>query len=143
MDEGIRSRLGLPPADTGKARHDLRVFGFGLAVILLALAALAWRKGRPAAPYELGLACVSAGLAALRPEALSPVYKPWMKAAGFIGKVNTYLIMGLVYYLLITPYALVIRLLGLDLLDEKMRDRESYWRAKGPPPEPQSYQNQF
>lgn len=143
MDERIRARLGLPPADTGKARHDLRVFGFGLAVILLVLAGLAWRKGRPAAPYELVLACLSAGLAALRPEALKPLYKPWMKAAGLIGKANTYLVMALVYYLLITPYALVIRLLDLDLLDEKLRDRESYWRAQGPPPEPRSYQNQF
>ena len=143
MDEGIRARLGLPLPDRDKPLRDIRVFGFGLAVILLVLAGLAWRKGRPAAPYELGLALLCAGLAGLRPQALQPVYGPWMKGARFLGRVNTWLVMGLVYYLVLTPYAALARLLGGDLLDERLRDRASYWHPRGETPAPESYRNQF
>jgi len=133
----------LPPADAGRARRDLRVFGFGLAALLLLLAGLAWRKGRAAAPYELGLAMVCAFLAGLRPQALACVRRPWMKTAGCIGKFNTSLVMALVYYLVITPYGLLLRLLGKDLLDEQLRDRDSYWHPRQNQPGPQSYQDQF
>jgi len=143
MDEGICARLGLPVPDPGRPLRELRVFGFGLAALLTLLAGLAWRKGSAAAPWELSLAAAAAGLAGLKPLALKPVHEPWMKVAGAVGKANTYLAMALVYYLVITPYGLLIRLLGRDLLDEKLRDRNSYWHPKGPPPEPESYQNQF
>ena len=141
MDERIRARLGLPVPDPDRARKDLRVFGFGLAVVLLVFAGLSWRKGGTAAPYELVLACVCALLGGLRPQALKPVYGPWMKAVGVIGRVNTWLVMGLVYYLVITPYALLARLLGGDLLDERLR--ASYWHPRGETPAPESYRNQF
>jgi hypothetical protein len=143
MDEGIRARLGLPVPDPDRARKELRVFGFGLAVILLVFSALAWRRGRPAAPYELGLALLSALLAGLRPQALQPVYGPWMKGARWLGQVNTWLVMALVYYLAITPYAFLARLLGGDLLDERLLDRDSYWHPRTETPAPESYRDQF
>ena len=143
MDEGIRARLGLPALDQGKPRRDLRVFGFGLAALLTLLAALAWRKGSAAAPWELVLAAAAAAMGWLKPEALGPVYKPWMAAARVIGKANTFIAMALVYYLVITPYAVVIRLFDGDLLDEKFRDRDSYWHAKDGPPDRESYRHQY
>ena len=121
----------------------LRVFGFGLAVVLRVFSALAWRKGRPVAPYELGLAFFCALLAGLRPQALRPLYGPWMKAARWLGKVNTWLVMALVYYLALTPYAVLARLLGGDLLDERLGDRDSYWHPRGESPAPESYRHQF
>ena len=115
MDEGIRARLGLPVPNPGRARHDLRVFGIGLGIILTFFAFLSWRKAGAAWPYELALAAVCALLGGLWPMALKPVYGPWMKAVGFIGKVNTWLIMGILYYVIISPYAFLARLIGGDL----------------------------
>ena len=143
MDEGIRARLGLPAPDAGKPMRELRIFGCGLAVFLALTAGLAWRRGSGLAPWEFSLAAFLFLLAGLKPDAFKPLHTPWMKAAQSIGKANAYLLMALVYYLLITPYGALIRLLGHDLLDEKLRDRESYWHLKGPPPGPESYQNQF
>ncbi|MDD5627837.1 MAG: SxtJ family membrane protein [Elusimicrobia bacterium] len=143
MDEGIRARLGLPVPDPDRPRKDLRVFGIGLAVVLSFFAFLSWRKAGAAWPYELTLAAVCALLGGLRPMALGPVYKPWMKAARAIGKANTWLLMALVYYLVITPYAFIARLIGGDLLDERLRDRESYWHPRSGLPAPESYRNQF
>jgi hypothetical protein len=143
MDERVRARLGLPVPDPDRSRKDLRVFGFGLAVILTLFSVLAWRKGRPIAPYELALAVICAGLAALRPHALQPVYGPWMKGARWLGKVNTWLVMALVYYLVFAPYAVLTRWLTGDLLDERLRDRDSYWHLRTETLGPESYRNQF
>jgi hypothetical protein len=143
MDERVRARLGLPVPDPDRARKDLRVFGFGLAVILLVFSALAWRRGRVIAPHEFVLGLVCAGLAGLRPQALQPVYGPWMKGARWLGKFNTWFVMALVYYLVITPYAVVSRWLAGDLLDERLRDRDSYWHPRMETPTPESYRNQF
>ncbi|HAM34419.1 MAG TPA: hypothetical protein DEB40_08755 [Elusimicrobia bacterium] len=132
----------MPAPDKGRRLHDLRIFGFGLAILLAGLAVLAWRRSSNAAPAELLLAACAGLLGWLRPGALEPVYKPWMKVAGVIGKANTFLVTALVYYLIITPYAIFFRLRGADLLDERLRDRESYWRPKEPCA-PEDYQNQF
>ena len=143
MDEGIRARLGLPASKPDQTRHNLRVFGCCLAVLLSLLAVLAWRRASRLAPVELILAVVAALLAGVKPAALASIYNPWTKAAGMIGKVNSYLAMALIYYLVITPYGAVMRLMGIDLLDERLRDRDSYWHARQSTPDAQSYQNQF
>jgi len=143
MDERIRARLGLPSPDPGKPLRDLRVFGFGLAVIAAVLSALAWRKGLARAPWELALAVALALLAGLWPRALKPLYRPWMKAVGAIGKANKWLIMALTYYLIVTPYAVLLRLFGHPLLDLQRGRRASYWRPREAAPEPGSYRDQF
>ena len=112
-------------------------------VWIVVFSTLAWRRGRAIAPYEFLLGLICAGLAGLRPQALQPVYGPWMKAVGVIGKFNTWLVMGLVYYLVLTPYAVLARLLGGDLLDERIGDRASYWHPRAEAPARESYRDQF
>ena len=143
MDEAIRTRLGLPVPDTSKPLRELRTFGCGLAVFLALVGSLAWHRGSGLAPFDFFLAAFLCLLSNLKPDAFKPLYVTWMKAAHAIGKVNTYLLMALVYYLMIAPYGAIIRLLGHDLLDENLRDRPSYWHLKEPPTKPQSYHNQF
>jgi hypothetical protein len=139
MDEGIRP--GLKTA--GPSLKDLRVFGLGLGCLLAFFGFLAWRKGSPKASWEMGAAALSAVLALFRPAGLLPVYKVWMPAALFLGKANTFLFLSLFYYLIITPYALLLRLCGMEMLDLRFKDRDSYWRAKEPSKEREDYQRQF
>ncbi len=141
MDEGIHAGLsGLTPAARRKALRD---FGLGLAVVLWLFAAFAWRKGSPKAAWEFAAGLVSAAAALTTPGFFAPIYGVWMPAALFLGRVNTRLILALLYYLVITPYALVLRLCGMRLLDEKMRDAESYWRPKEPRAGLKAYERQF
>lgn len=139
MDEGIRPGL--------KAKKpsfkDLRAFGLGLGCLLAFFGFLAWRKGSPKAPWELGAAVLSAALAAIRPMFLRPVYKIWMPAALFLGKANTFLLLSLFYYLIITPYALLLRLCGTRMLDLSFENRDSYWQSKEPPEGLKCYERQF
>lgn len=62
--------------------------------------------------------------------ALKRLYELWMKFARFIGFVNTRIILGIMYYTIFTAYSLVIKLLGKDLLDIRIREKSTYWHKK-------------
>ena len=62
---------------------------------------------------------------------LKPVYIVWMAFAFLLGWLNTRLLLGLFFYLIITPIGLVLRLTGKDLLDKKIdREAETYWKKR-------------
>jgi len=122
---------------------NLRVFGIGLGVILCVFGLLAWRKGSPLMPYLFSGSGVFAFFGLVRPLALKPVYGPWMKVVGVIGAVNQFLLMALVFYGIITPYRIVMSLLGKDLLDQKLGNADSFWKDREPVTDPKDYERQF
>lgn len=68
-------------------------------------------------------------LGLVAPRALGPVHRLWMRAGEFLGWVNTRVILGATYCLLMTTVGLIMRLVGHDPLDRRLGDRESYWTA--------------
>ena len=58
---------------------------------------------------------------------LRTAYKYWMTFAKALGKINALVLLTLVYFLLIGPAALVLRILGKDLLDCTAGNEPSYW----------------
>lgn len=122
---------------------DLRVFGLGFAVVLSVFSSLAWRKHSPALPYLLGAAGAFAAAGALLPSVLRPLYGPWMRLAKLLGAVNAFIVTAFVYYAVLTPYAVVARLLGKDLLDQALRTGDSYWKLRQPRTDPASCERQF
>lgn len=139
MEEGIRSRLGAPPPDP---RRELRRFGLGLAVILCVFAALAWPKSIAKAQAFLKLASLSLAFALTWPSFFKPLAAAWMPIARFLAKVNTWLLMGALYGLVITPYAVLLRLFGTRFLDESPGG-ESYWVKREPRDAAASLKRQF
>lgn len=119
---------------------DLRTFGLILACILAVFGGLAWRKGGAAAPYWLAAAALSAAVSLARPDAMIHVFRPWMRVAMAIAAVNTFVILGALYYLVFTPVARVAKLFGEDFLDLSLESADSYWRPKADKPD---YDRQF
>jgi len=76
---------------------------------------------------------------------LKPVYILWMKLAFILGWINTRLILIIIFYLVFTPIGIVIKLLGIDLLDRRInKDKDSYWLKKEEKPfKPLDYERQF
>lgn len=65
------------------------------------------------------------------PAVLRPVYKIWMLLAYFIGGIVSRVILTVLFYFVLTPTGLVLRLFGKDVLDKKFeKNRESYWVKK-------------
>ena len=64
---------------------------------------------------------------------LSPLNLIWFKFGIFLGKIVSPFIMGIIFFLVVTPTGLIMRLLGKDLLNLKFNDNKSYWIKKKDP----------
>lgn len=104
----------------GPFRNERR---FGLAVgtaLLLLGAALALSGSRSgAAPAAAGLLIVL--LATAVPRTLAPFRRAWMVVSGVLARVNTALLLGLVFFLVLTPLGAALRLAGRDELGRRRK----------------------
>ncbi|MBN2287706.1 MAG: hypothetical protein JXQ83_00140 [Candidatus Glassbacteria bacterium] len=127
-------------------RSDYRKFGVSLGCVLSALAALlAWRA-HPGAAWVAGITggfLLLAGLAL--PPALALPYRAWMAFARGLAWFNTRLLLVLVFYLVLTPLGLIMRLIGKRPLNlEWEPEAETYWiTRKQAPFDPKSLEKHF
>ena len=61
---------------------------------------------------------------------LTPLNKIWFKFGLFLGKLISPLIMGIIFFLVVTPIGLLMRMIGKDLLNLKFNANKSYWIEK-------------
>jgi hypothetical protein len=74
-------------------------------------------------------------LALLVPRFLAPIYKVWMGIGHGLGWINTRIILGLSFYLIFLPTAIVMRLLRKDPMNRQfLREAESYRVVRPPRP---------
>ena len=64
---------------------------------------------------------------------LTPLNKLWFKFGLLLGKVISPIIMGIIFFLVVTPTALIMRIIGKDLLSLKFNNKKSYWIEKTGP----------
>ncbi len=106
----------------------LRKFGLMTGAIFVVLFGLLipWllSHGWPRWPWILaGLLWVPA---LLYPKALGPIYTGWMKFGAVAGFINTRIIMGILYYIIVVPIGLVMRMFGHDPMRRKLSDVSTY-----------------
>lgn len=138
-----------PDAKTLRNFGLIAVFGFGFVATIAHFEWLIFAMGLGAAkPYVvnafIGLAAYSGVMALVFPKANQPVYIGLAILSYPIGFVLSYVIMGTLYFLIITPTGLVMRLIGHDPLDRKIEpERESYWHDCRAPRPKEHYFRQF
>ena len=121
----------------GLSAKELRRFGVTVGIPLALLAGVGVWRGHTILPAVLGGAAVALGVLALvAPRLLSPVHKLWMKIADALAWFNTRVLLGVVYYLVMTPTGIVMRLMGRDPLDRRLKDRPTYWIDRKQHPDP-------
>jgi hypothetical protein len=123
-------------------RHE-RQFGTVLAVILTFIGLRPLIDGQPPLWIWLGIAAVLLLIAWLASSLLTPVVKVWMKVGHIIGVFNTRLLLAILFFLVVTPLALLFRLVGRDALALRLKKSGSYWRANEKSWKPDSFRNQF
>lgn len=126
-------------------RDDLRKFGITMAVVLGLLGLLFLWRGKCYYPYFFILSAVFFIFAVLMPGSLRPINKAWMTLSILMGWFMTRLILTVLFYLVITPIGLVVRLFGKDLLAVRFdRNSDSYWIPRETIKyERKNYENQF
>lgn len=109
------------------SRKELREFGIVMAVFFGILTVLLWWKRKNFLPI-LSLSAFFTIFGFFIPMALKPLQKIWMGFAVIIGWFMTRLILGVLFFLVVTPLSLVSRLTGKKYLNLKFRTSEpSYW----------------
>lgn len=114
MEEGIPARL---------SASEGRNFGLVVGGAFLFSGMYSWWRGHPlmAAMFgSLGGFLVAAGL--ITPSRLGPVRQAWMKFGHAISKVTTPVLMGTIYFGIITPAGLLMRLIGKNPLERNESD---------------------
>ena len=107
--------------------RDGRKFAFTLSAAFLAVGGLAWWRAHGTASTVLGAIGGLWALAGLvLPSRLGPIYRAWMGLALAISKVTTPIFMALVYFAVVTPVGLVMRLGGRNPL-RREPENGSFW----------------
>lgn len=123
---------------------EIRKFGWTVGLFLAILAGLLYWRGEQAFLTVLlaGLALLLLGL--VLPAVLKPVHWIWMAIAVVLGWIMTRLILGVLFYAVISPIALVARLAGKDFLRVAWEDdKVSYWNTRTPGKSKEDYERQF
>jgi len=108
---------------------ELRRFGLlvGGIFLLIGLWPLAWR-GESVRTWALVPGGALIVLGVLIPVALGPVYGIWMKIGGVLGRINTAIILSVVFFILFTPIGLIMRL-KRDPMRRKLEPGETTYRV--------------
>lgn len=122
-----------------------RSFGIVFAVVFALIGLWPLKAGGDMRLWALGLAALFLVVAFVAPKLLRPLNLLWFKFGLLLHKIMTPLIMGLLFFLTVTPVGMLMRATGKDPMRLK-RDpaAASYWISRAPPgPPPASMKNQF
>lgn len=122
-----------------------RKFGFTIAVVLALLSALPVIAGKSPYYWLLVPAIVLALFALAAPHLLSPLNRAWYRFGLLLHKIVNPLILGMLFFTVVTPVALLMKAAGKRLLQRYYEpDSKTYWISRNPPgPDVQSIRNQF
>ena len=113
-------------------RSGLRQFGITTGAIVAVLFGVffPWLLEAGFVLWPWVLCGILALMGLVAPMSLRPVYQVWMRFGLMMSRFTTPLIMGLVFFLVITPVALIIKLMGKDAMRRKLAENESTYRIE-------------
>lgn len=117
-------------------RRGLRSFGFTTGLMIAALFGLAapWLLDHDVLPvWPWAVACALAGLAAIAPLLLRPVYRTWMTFGLLMSRVTTPLVLATLFFFVVTPIARVRALFGNDRLARRLSADAASYRTPSKP----------
>ena len=112
---------------TAKELRDFGLIMAGMLSLMFGLV-LPWLFGY-SIPYWPFIAAIGFAVVGLvKPLLLGPVNRVWLKISDVLGWVNTRLVMGIIFFLLIVPIGLIMRLFTKDPLNNQWSDVEKSYR---------------
>tara|TARA_B100001250_G_scaffold411494_1_gene440282 strand:+ start:3377 stop:3790 length:414 start_codon:yes stop_codon:yes gene_type:complete len=127
------------------SKKDIRNFGITIGIVLLVIAGLLFYKEKDSFQIFIYLSGSFFGLGIIFPVLLRPIYISWMIFSIVLGWFMTKLILSLIFYLVITPIGLILKIIGKDLLELKKQEvNESFWNLRNSEfQQNQNYEKQF
>ena len=110
-----------------------RSFGIVFFIVFLLIAIYPLLSGESVRLWSLAIATIFFILGIINSGLLSPLNKIWFKFGLLLGRFISPLVMGLIFFLVVTPIALFMKLLKKDLLNLKFNKDNTYWIVKSGP----------
>ena len=110
-----------------------RSFGIVFFVVFLVISLFPLIKGNDIKIWSLLVSLIFLILGLINSNVLSPLNKLWFKFGLLLGNFISPIVMGLVFFLVVTPTGLFMRLIGKDLLNLNKKNVKSYWIDKTGP----------
>jgi hypothetical protein len=108
-------------------------FGIVFFVVFLLITLYPLLNNESIRIWSLVISIIFLILGILDSKILSPLNKIWFKFGILLGKIISPIVMGIIFFLVVTPTGFIMRLLGKDVLNLKYSDHKSYWIEKTGP----------
>ena len=111
-----------------KSKSSNRSFGLLFFIVFLILGLWPLNSGENLNFYFLAISMIFLILGLINSKLLSPFNKFWIKLGVILGNIIAPIVMALVYFVILTPVSLIVRLFGKDLLALRfLKKKETYW----------------
>ena len=108
-------------------KNSNKSFGVLFFIVFVLIALWPLFKGDSLRIWSLLIAVIFLVLGLLNSKILNPFKRIWIKFGEILGKVIAPLVLSIVYFIVITPIGLLLRIFGKDLLGIKFLKKKSYW----------------
>ena len=110
-----------------------RNFGIVFFIVFLVVAIYPLINSNEIQIWSLILSLLFLILGLINSKILTPLNKLWFKFGIFLGKIISPIIMGIIFFFVVTPIGFIMRLLSKDILNLKYNNENSYWIKKTGP----------
>ncbi len=110
-----------------------RSFGVVFFIVFLLIALYPILKGNDLRIWSLIISFIFLTLGLINSKILTPLNRLWFKFGLLLGRFISPLIMGIIFFVVVTPIGIIMRLLKKDLLNLKYNKKETYWIDKSGP----------
>ena len=108
-------------------------FGIVFFIVFLIIALYPMIKGGDLRLWSLIVSLIFLILGLINSNILTPLNRLWFKFGIFLGKIVSPIILGTIFFLIVTPTGLLLRLFGKDVINLKYNKNNSYWIKKTGP----------
>ena len=102
-------------------------FGILFCVVFAIVALWPIMKGGSLRIWPIPISLIFLVLGLLNSKLLNPLNFAWIKFGELLGRIIAPLVMAIIYFIIVTPIGLFMRLIGKDLLNTKFTKDSSYW----------------
>ena len=111
-----------------KSQSSNKSFGLLFFAVFLIIGLWPLKNGESLNFYFIIASVVFLILGLLNSKLLSPLNKSWIKLGEILGIIIAPIVMSLVYFVILTPISIIVRVFGKDLLGLKfLKEKETYW----------------
>ena len=104
-----------------------RSFGILFSIVFAIIAFWPITSGNPLRLWPLPISIIFLVMGLLNSKFLSPLNLVWVKFGELLGRIIAPIVMAIIYFIIVTPIGLFMRLIGKDLLNIKFSKANTYW----------------